>query len=162
MKHWYEDGKQLKAERKRLGLTQAKLAELAGVSQSLITAVEREIEDKGTDVTRRRIANVLVVMRADRIKEMSATPKEKMQMLKMERDNWKRKAQFFGELADEKQKTIDLLKEILNLKTASAITDTEAQEKIAALGLEERSQAENEARQELEAFQGTRRTVAKK
>ncbi|MFI5056902.1 MAG: helix-turn-helix domain-containing protein [Candidatus Acidiferrales bacterium] len=144
-KFWYEDGKQLKAERKRLGLTQAKLAKLAGVSQSLVAAVERNAKDKGTDVTRRHIANELVRMKAERIKAFGATPNKEIKSLRealahsqaMEQEGIDIIEKQDAEI-NEWKKRYDALLDVLNLETQKALTESEKQEKIAALGLQER------------------------
>lgn len=63
------------------------------------------------------------------------------------RSLWLRK--WANQLLDERDK----LRDILNLETTSAITASEAQEKIKALGLQKRSQAEEEFRSELAALE---------
>jgi transcriptional regulator with XRE-family HTH domain len=149
MAQWYESGKELRKARKRLGLTQAQLAELAGVSQSLITAVERGVKSMAAEETRKRIANTLVMKQHERMVEMSATPKEKTQQLQMERDMWKAKANWAWASMRQLLKERDELRDILNLETTSAMAASEAMEKIKALGLQKRSPAEEEFRSEL-------------
>lgn len=165
MKYWYEDGKQLKAERKRLGLTQAKLAKLAGVTQALISAVEHGIEEMATQDTRRKIANELVQMRHNRIVEMGATPKTEAEKLteriallqrdlrisrayveKLEAEN----AEWKKENADWK-KRYDVALELLHLKQRNIVSQSEYDAKVEAAGLEKLSDVDAETlRQEIE------------
>lgn len=165
MKYWYEDGKQLKAERKRLGLTQAKLAKLAGVTQALISAVEHGVEEMATQDTRRKIANELVQMRHNRIVEMGATPKTEAEKLteriallqrdlkisrayaeKLEAEN----AEWKKENADWK-KRYDVALELLHLKQRNIVSQSEYDAKVEAAGLEKLSDVDAETlRQEIE------------
>ena len=143
------DGKKLKRMRKRLGLTQAKLAKLAGVTQALISSVEHDVEEMAAQDTRARIANVLVVMEHERIVEMGATPNEKIEMLKKDFAHMKRQADFFSNLADKFMAEKQQLLEILNLRTKKALTESELAEKIEALGYEEISPVQEEVRAEI-------------
>jgi len=139
------DGKKLKAMRKRLGLTQARLAKLAGVTQALISSVEHDVAEMASQDTRALIASRLVEMEHKRIVEMSATPNEKIQMLKAERAQWKYKADWAFDQLEKRDKLIAYLTEILNLRTKKALTDSEEKERIETLGLEQGPTVEEEA-----------------
>lgn len=165
MKYWYEDGKQLKAERKRLGLTQAKLAKLAGVTQALISAVEHGVEEMATQDTRRKIANELVQMRHNRIVEMGATPKtdaeklnERIALLERDlrisrayaNDQEAKNTKHEAEIADWK-KRYDLALELLNVKQKNIVSQADYDAKLEAAGLEKLPDIDAEAlRQEIE------------
>lgn len=86
---------------------------------------------------------------------------ERCKQLAGESANWKYRALWAKNLAHQLLDERDKLRDILNLETTSALTASEAQEKIKALGLQKRSQAEEEFRSELAAYQETRRAVKK-
>lgn len=86
---------------------------------------------------------------------------ERCKELAGESANWKYRALWAKNLAHQLLDERDKLRDILNLETTSALTVSEAQEKIKALGLQKRSQAEDEFRSEMAAYQETRRTVKK-
>jgi transcriptional regulator with XRE-family HTH domain len=88
---------------------------------------------------------------------------KRCEQLAGDRNHWKYKAGRFSNMTGQLLIKIEQLRDILDLETTSAITASEAQQKIRALGLQKRPQVEEEFRSELAAaFQETRRTAAKK
>jgi hypothetical protein len=86
---------------------------------------------------------------------------ERCKQLAGECANWKYRALWAKNLANQLLKERDELRDILNLETASAMTANEAMGKIKALGLQKRSQSEEEFRSEMATFEGTQRTAGK-
>jgi transcriptional regulator with XRE-family HTH domain len=144
-------GKNLKDVRKSLGMTQAELAKRAGVSQSLITAVERGVEQKGTDITRRRIANELVQAEFDRSIGKYGTP-DPVQTIKqresriavLERD-LKIRDDYIKKLEEEKKELLGMLGWRIK-KTVEDSEQSEAEQKLMdKIGAEKIPPVEEEA-----------------
>jgi DNA-binding XRE family transcriptional regulator len=87
---------------------------------------------------------------------------KRCEQLAGDRNHWKYKAGRFSNIVRQLLIEREQLRDILNLETTSALTASEAQDKIKALGLQKRSQVEEEFRSELATFQKTRHTAIKK
>jgi transcriptional regulator with XRE-family HTH domain len=146
-------GKNLKALRKSLGMTQAEVAKQARVKQATVSFVESGNEEKAGPGARASIANVLIQAEYDRSigKYGTPTPAEEIKNLRARIVQLERllKVTDIGLEKSETQieewkKRYDAALELLGLKQKNIVGEAEYDAKIEAQGLEKIPPAEEE------------------